>query len=34
MPNPNVEKNTLIKEKEDEKSSKKQRKDIHGVLER
>ena len=33
MPNANVEKSTLIKEREDDKNSKKQRKEIHGILE-
>ena len=33
MPNAKVEKSTLLKEAEDDKNSKKQRKIIHGVLE-
>ena len=33
MPNANVEKSTLMKEREDDKNSKKQRKEIHGILE-
>ena len=33
MPNANVEKSTLLKEREDDKNSRKQRKEIHGILE-
>ena len=33
MPNANVEKSTLMKEREDDKNSRKQRKEIHGILE-
>jgi hypothetical protein len=33
MPSAKVEKSTLLKEAEDDKNSKKQRKIIHGVLE-
>jgi hypothetical protein len=33
MPNANVEKSTLMKEREDDKNSKRQRKEIHGILE-
>ncbi len=33
IPGPKVEKATLVKEAEDNKNSKKQRKIIHGVLE-